>query len=69
MSLHGARHDPIDALCAAYEKMFECAADNMRTAEVKTGSLLHKVVDEAKDKAVELEDPPEHRVQWRSQLA
>ena len=51
-----SHNDPIDALCAAYEKMFERAADNMRTAEVKTGSLLHKAVDEAKDKAVELEE-------------
>ena len=49
-------NDPIDALCAVYEKMFERAAENMHTAEVKTGSLLHKAVDEAKYKAVELEE-------------
>jgi rubrerythrin len=51
-----SHNDPLDALCAAYEKMFERAAKNMHTAEVKTGSLLHKAVDEAKDKAVELEE-------------
>jgi hypothetical protein len=51
-----SHNDPIDALGAAYEKMFERAVDNMRTVEVKTGSLLHKAVDEAKDKAVELEE-------------
>ena len=51
-----SHNDPIDTLGAAYEKMFERAAENMHTAEVKTGSLLHKAVDEAKDKAVELEE-------------
>jgi hypothetical protein len=51
-----SHNDPIDALCAAYEKMFERAAENMHTAEVKTGSLLHKAVDEAKDKSVKLEE-------------
>ncbi len=35
-----SHNDPIDALCAAYEKMFERAAENMHTAELKTGSLL-----------------------------
>jgi len=51
-----SHNDPIDALGAAYEKMFERAVENMHTVEVKTGSLLHKAVDEAKDKAVELEE-------------
>jgi rubrerythrin len=51
-----SHNDPIDALGAAYEKMFERAAENMHTAEVKTVSLLHKAIDEAKDKAVELEE-------------
>jgi len=51
-----SHNDPIDALVAAYEKMFERAAENMHAAEVKTGSVLHKAIDEAKDNAVELEE-------------
>jgi hypothetical protein len=51
-----SHNDPIDALGAAYDKMFERAAEHMHTAEVKTGSVLHTAIDEAKDKAVELEE-------------
>jgi rubrerythrin len=54
--IRSSYNDPIDALGAAYEKMFERAAENMHTAEVKSGSLLHKAIDKAKDKAVELEE-------------
>ena len=49
-------NDPIDALGAAYEKMYERTAENLHTAEEKSGSLLHKLIDEAKDKAVELKE-------------
>ena len=49
-------NDPIDALGAAYEKMFERAAENLHRAEVKSGPLLHKLIDEARDKAVELQE-------------
>jgi hypothetical protein len=49
-------NDPLDALGTAYEKMFERAAESMHTAEVKTGSLIHKSIDEAKNKAVELDE-------------
>jgi len=52
-------NDPIDALGAVYEKMYERAAENFHKAEEKTGSLLHKLIDEAKDKAVELEEVSE----------
>jgi predicted glycosyl hydrolase (DUF1957 family) len=49
-------HDPLDALGEAYEKMFERAAENFHKAEQKTGTLFHKLIDEAKEKAVELEE-------------
>ena len=49
-------HDPLDALGEAYEKMFERAARNLHKAEEKSGDLLHKLIDEAKNKAVELEE-------------
>jgi len=51
----GSPHnDPIDALGAAYEKMFERAAENLHSAEVKTAPLLHRLIDEARDEAVAL---------------
>jgi len=53
---HPSHNDPIDALGAAYEKMYERAAENLHKAEETTGSLLHKLIDEAKEKAVELEE-------------
>ncbi len=48
--------DPIDALGAAYEKMYERAAENLHSTEKKSAQLLHKLIDEAKDKAVELKE-------------
>ncbi|NIA01390.1 MAG: hypothetical protein GWP13_01260 [Planctomycetia bacterium] len=49
-------HDPLDALGEAYEKMFERAAERFHEAGEKSGPLLHKLIDEAKDKAVELKE-------------
>ena len=48
--------DPIDALGAAYEKMYERATENLHSTEKKSAQLLHKLIDEAKDKAVELKE-------------
>lgn len=48
--------DPIDALGAAYETMYERAVTNFHTAKDKSGPLLHKFIDEAKHKAIELEE-------------
>ena len=48
--------DPIDALGAAYEKMYERAAENLHSTEKKSAQLLHKLIDEAKNKAVELKE-------------
>ena len=49
-------HDPIDILADAYEKMFERAAEHFRNAEEKTGELLHSLIDEARETAVELKE-------------
>ncbi len=49
-------HDPIDVLGEAYEKMYERAIENIHTAEEKTGPLLHKLIEEAKDKAIDLKE-------------
>ncbi|RKZ02957.1 hypothetical protein DRQ25_18160, partial [Candidatus Fermentibacteria bacterium] len=48
--------DPIGAPGAAYEKMYERAAENLHSTEKKSAQLLHKLIDEAKDKAVELKE-------------
>lgn len=48
--------DSLDALSEAYEIMYERVADRIHKAHDKTGPLLHKYIDEAKDKAIELEE-------------
>ncbi|MDX2503220.1 MAG: zinc ribbon-containing protein [Gammaproteobacteria bacterium] len=48
--------DPLDALGEAYETMYERAAENLHNAKEKSGSLLHKFIDEAQEKAVALEE-------------
>lgn len=51
-----SHNDPIDTLGAAYEKMYERAVTNLHTTKDKSGPLLHKLIDEAKHKAIELEE-------------
>jgi hypothetical protein len=48
--------DPLDALGAAYETMYERVAENLHKAKEHTGPLLHKLIDEARDKAIDLEE-------------
>ena len=48
------RVDPLDAFSSAYETMYERVAENLHNAKEQTGTLLHKFIDEAKDKAVDL---------------
>lgn len=48
-------NDPMDALGAIYEKMYEHTVDNFHKVENKTEELAHKLVDEAKEKAIKLE--------------
>lgn len=50
------KHDPLDALGEAYEKMYERAAERFHQAEEKTLPLLHKLIDDAREKAVELKE-------------
>ena len=49
-----AHVDPLDTLGAAYETMYEHAAANIHKVKDKGGPLLHELVDEAKDKVIEI---------------
>lgn len=48
--------DPVDTLGAAYEKMYERAVKNLNSAKNKSGPLLHNLIDDAKHKAIQLEE-------------
>jgi hypothetical protein len=52
-------HDPIDILGEVYEKMYESVAENFHKAEEKSGPILHKLVDEAKEEAIKLKQVSE----------
>lgn len=52
MSKH--EQDPIDVLGKVYEKMYESIASEFTKAEHKTADLLHKLIEEAAEKASEL---------------
>lgn len=60
------KQDPFDVLGEAYETMYERAVANLHKVKEKTGPLLHELVDEAKNKAVQLEELTEEDA---SQLA
>ena len=51
--------DPLDSLGAVYETMYEHVAENLHKAKDKTGPLIHQLVDEAKEKAKEIEEVTE----------
>ena len=51
--------DPLDSLGAIYETMYEQVAENLHKAKDKTGPLIHQLIDEAKDKAKEIEEVTE----------
>ena len=51
--------DPLDTLGAVYETMYEHVAENLHKAKDKTGPLIHQLVDEAKEKAKEIEEVTE----------
>ena len=57
------RHDPLDALGAAYEKLYEHVAKNFHNAEEKTESLLHDLLQEAKEKASQMKELSEQEVE------
>lgn len=50
------RHDPVDMVGEAYERMLQRAMQDVHKAGEKTGPALHKLIDTARDKAVELEE-------------
>ncbi|MEE9494584.1 MAG: zinc ribbon-containing protein [Gammaproteobacteria bacterium] len=52
------KHDqsPLDALGEIYEKIFERASSAFHTAETKTAEVLHELIDEAKEKSIELRE-------------
>jgi len=49
-------HDPVDIVGEAYERLLERAMEDFRKAREKTGPALHQLIDNATDKAVELEE-------------
>ena len=55
--------DPLDSLGAVYETMYEHVAENLHKAKDKTGPLIHQLVDEAKEKAKEIEEVTEEDVE------
>ena len=48
--------DPLDTLGAVYENMYERVAESLHKAQDKTAPLLHDWIEEAKHKAVELDE-------------
>ncbi len=51
--------DPLDALGAAYETMYEHVAENLHKAKDKGGSVIHELVDESKEKIKKIEEVTE----------
>ncbi len=49
-------HDPIEGLGEAYELMLERAMADFQKAEHKSREALHRFIDRAREKAVELEE-------------
>jgi hypothetical protein len=50
------KHDPVDMVGEAYERMLERAMEDYHQAGEKTGPTLHRFIDAAKERAVELEE-------------
>ena len=53
------RIDPLDVLGSVYETMYEHVADNLHKAQDRTGPLINQLIDEAKDKVMDIEDVAE----------
>jgi len=53
------QHHPIDTLGEAYEKMLAHTLENFHSAEEKTGRLLHQLIDEAKERSIQLGELPQ----------
>ena len=48
--------DPFDVLADAYEKLYEHAAADIGKLKNKGGPMLHQIIEQAKDKAVKLDE-------------
>ena len=55
--------DPVDILGAAYEKMYEAAAEKFHNLKDKTDVSFHRLVDEVRDRVVELEELTEQEAE------
>ena len=55
--------DPLDALGAAYETMYEHVAANMHKVKDKGGPMLHELVDEAKENVIKAEEVAEEDIE------
>lgn len=51
--------EPLDALGTAYEKMYEHVADNLHKAKHTGDTLIHDLVDEAREKVKNIEEVTE----------
>ncbi|HED35134.1 MAG TPA: hypothetical protein ENJ08_13135 [Gammaproteobacteria bacterium] len=54
--MNDPRHDSVDASIKAYEKMLERSVSNLHQAKEKSMQILHQFINQARDKAVELEE-------------
>ncbi|VAW66465.1 hypothetical protein MNBD_GAMMA08-2395 [hydrothermal vent metagenome] len=52
---NSSHNDPIEILGTIYEKMYERTAESLKKATTITAELLHKAIDEAEEKTIELE--------------
>ena len=48
--------DPLGGLSEIYETMYENVAENLQKAKERSGTLVHDLIEEAREKVVELED-------------
>ena len=49
-------HDPVQIVGDVYEKLLERTLEAFKEAEKKTAPILHKMVDKARDKTIELKE-------------
>ncbi len=55
--------EPLDTLGAAYETMYQRVAEGLKHAKEETGPVLLKLIHEARDKAVELDELTEEEAE------
>ncbi|MFT4585887.1 MAG: nucleotide-binding universal stress UspA family protein [Gammaproteobacteria bacterium] len=57
------KNDPIDSLAEAYEQMLERAVKDAHRNESKAERVLHELIHDARDKAVELGELTQHEAE------